>query len=172
TTMKRWTDAERHFESALAMNLRQQGWPWVAHTQYRYAGMLLARNELGDQARARSLLDECLARAGELGMTTLVEQATTLVQEARTLAEETSTPCKSAAPIDPGAGRHPAGLSSREVQVLRLVAAGRSNREIGERLFVSSNTVANHVRSILTKTRTANRTEAAAFALRNLRDER
>jgi len=53
------------------------------------------------------------------------------------------------------------------VEVLRLVAAGKGNREIAERLFVSHNTVANHVRSILTKTNTANRTEAAAFAVRH-----
>jgi len=56
-------------------------------------------------------------------------------------------------------------LSRREVEVLRLVVAGKGNREIAERLFVSHNTVANHVRSILTKTNTANRTEAAAFAV-------
>jgi DNA-binding CsgD family transcriptional regulator len=64
--------------------------------------------------------------------------------------------------------RLPAGLSAREAQVLRLVAVGRSNREIAQALFVSPNTVANHVRSILGKTGSANRTEAAAFAMRNL----
>ncbi|MGZ5728889.1 MAG: response regulator transcription factor [Burkholderiales bacterium] len=51
--------------------------------------------------------------------------------------------------------------------MLQLIAAGKGNREIAERLFVSPNTVANHVRSILTKTNAANRTEAAGFALRN-----
>jgi DNA-binding NarL/FixJ family response regulator len=48
--------------------------------------------------------------------------------------------------------------------VLRLVAEGRSNREIGERLFISQNTAANHVRSILMKTGAANRTGAAIYA--------
>lgn len=61
----------------------------------------------------------------------------------------------------------PAGLSVREAQVLRLVASGLANREIAERLFVSPNTVANHVRAILAKTECANRTEAAAFAIRH-----
>src|SRR5438309_2157516 len=42
---------------------------------------------------------------------------------------------------------HPDGLSPREVEVLRLIAAGRSNREIGEHLMISPNTAANHVRS-------------------------
>ena len=61
----------------------------------------------------------------------------------------------------------PDGLSAREVEVLRLVAEGLSNREIGERLFISQNTVANHVRAILQKTGCANRTEAAAYAVRS-----
>jgi DNA-binding CsgD family transcriptional regulator len=58
----------------------------------------------------------------------------------------------------------PNGLTEREVEVLRLVAEGLSNREIGERLFLSANTAANHVRSILSKTAAPNRTKAAIFA--------
>ncbi len=58
----------------------------------------------------------------------------------------------------------PNGLTEREVQVLRLVADGLSNREIGERLFITANTSANHVRSILVKTAAPNRTKAAVFA--------
>ena len=50
--------------------------------------------------------------------------------------------------------------------MLRLIAMGRNNREIGQVLAISPNTVANHVRSILEKTYTANRTEASAFASR------
>ena len=61
----------------------------------------------------------------------------------------------------------PDRLSSREVEVLRLVAQGRSNREIGERLFISGNTAANHVRAILQKTASANRAEATAYAARH-----
>ena len=57
----------------------------------------------------------------------------------------------------------PDELSAREADVLRLVATGASNREIGEQLFISGHTVANHVRSILRKTGAANRTEAAGL---------
>ena len=59
---------------------------------------------------------------------------------------------------------YPAGLSVREVEVLRLVAAGRSNAQIANELVISLNTVQRHVSSILAKTRTASRTEAAAYA--------
>jgi DNA-binding NarL/FixJ family response regulator len=57
-------------------------------------------------------------------------------------------------------------LSQREIEVLRLVAAGRSNPQIAEALVISSSTVAKHVTSIFTKTGTANRVEASAFAHR------
>jgi DNA-binding CsgD family transcriptional regulator len=58
----------------------------------------------------------------------------------------------------------PAGLTSRETEVLRLVSEGLLNREISERLVISENTVANHVRSILAKTGAGNRTQAAMYA--------
>ena len=61
---------------------------------------------------------------------------------------------------------YPDGLTQREVEVLRLLALGRNNREIAEELVISLRTVAHHVTSILTKTGAANRTEAAAYAAR------
>jgi DNA-binding CsgD family transcriptional regulator/pimeloyl-ACP methyl ester carboxylesterase len=61
---------------------------------------------------------------------------------------------------------HPTGLSEREVEVLRLLAAGKSNQHIADELFISPNTVSHHLRSIFTKTGTVNRTEAASFAHR------
>jgi DNA-binding CsgD family transcriptional regulator len=69
-------------------------------------------------------------------------------------------------PSPPRRTRHyPCGLSQREVEVLHLIVAGKSNRKIADTLCISTNTVANHVRNILTKTNTANRTEAATFAM-------
>ncbi len=64
------------------------------------------------------------------------------------------------APIAP-----PDGLTPREVEVLRLIASGRSNQEIATELVISFNTVTNHVKNILGKTGCANRTEAAAYAI-------
>jgi DNA-binding CsgD family transcriptional regulator len=59
---------------------------------------------------------------------------------------------------------HPASLSDREVEVLRLVAAGKSNTQIAAELVISANTVQRHVGNILSKTGVANRTQAAAYA--------
>jgi pimeloyl-ACP methyl ester carboxylesterase/DNA-binding CsgD family transcriptional regulator len=61
----------------------------------------------------------------------------------------------------------PDALTAREVEVLRLIAAGRSNQEIAQALVISFNTVTNHVKNILGKTGSANRTEAASYAYRN-----
>jgi DNA-binding CsgD family transcriptional regulator len=70
-------------------------------------------------------------------------------------------------PLLPGGGSGPDGLTARELDVLRLIGRGRSNREIAKDLFISEHTAANHVRSILRKTQSANRTAAARYAMRH-----
>jgi ATP/maltotriose-dependent transcriptional regulator MalT len=62
---------------------------------------------------------------------------------------------------------YPAGLTAREVEVLRLVARGETNLAIAKALFISVKTVDAHMVSILGKTACANRAAAAAFALRH-----
>lgn len=62
---------------------------------------------------------------------------------------------------------YPHGLSRREEEVLRLVAAGKNNPEIARQLSISLNTVTRHLTHIFSKTATANRVEAAIFAARN-----
>lgn len=61
----------------------------------------------------------------------------------------------------------PAGLTTREVEVLRLVARGFSNREIAERLVISRKTAGNHVEHIYSKIGATNRARAALFAMRH-----
>jgi HD-GYP domain-containing protein (c-di-GMP phosphodiesterase class II) len=61
----------------------------------------------------------------------------------------------------------PAGLSAREIEVLGLVARGRSNRAIAEALFLSAKTVEHHVSHIYTKTGISSRAGAALFAMEN-----
>ncbi len=58
-------------------------------------------------------------------------------------------------------------LSPREIQVLRLVAEGKSNIDIAKKLTLSSTTVRNHVSAILNKLGLSNRIEAATYAVRN-----
>ena len=57
-------------------------------------------------------------------------------------------------------------LTERELEVLKLVAQGLNNREIAKRLFISENTVKNHVRNILDKLQLHSRMEAVMYALR------
>jgi DNA-binding CsgD family transcriptional regulator len=152
-TLSRWDDAQRHFEQALAMNTRMGAKPWLAHTQFQYAKMLLARARPGAREQATLLLDQALSISRQLGMDTLQERATALMEQTRSQANSTRT--------------YPGGLTPREVEVLRLIASGKSNRDIAEALFISLNTVANHVRNILAKIGAVNRTEAAAYAIRH-----
>jgi len=154
TTMGRWDTAAQHFEHALAMNARMDARPWLAHPQYAYATMLLARNQPGDGDKATALLDAALVTAHELGMHALEERLTACLSQTVT-------------PLPPATLSSLDDLSQRKVEVLRLLAAGRSNRDIADALYISLNTVATHVRNILTKTGTANRTEAAAYTLRH-----
>jgi DNA-binding CsgD family transcriptional regulator len=151
-TSRQWDQAQRHFEAALALDERQGARPALAHARCEYARMLLARAGEGDRARAGTLLDAAAAEASALDM--------------RALARRIDA-CREPAPAAVARRRYPAGLSEREAQVLGCVAAGKSNRQIASELFVSPNTVANHVRSILTKTGSSNRTEAATFAIRH-----
>jgi DNA-binding NarL/FixJ family response regulator len=97
-----------------------------------------------------SLLDESLAVSTELGMRPLMERITERLDWIQALPSPAPT--------------YPAGLSQRGVEVLRLISAGKTDREIAEELFISFRTVGNHVRNILNKTNTINRTEAATYA--------
>jgi DNA-binding CsgD family transcriptional regulator len=141
-----WSEAQQHFEQALAMNDRIGARVPLGHTQHDYAAMLLARGEAGDRERAAALLEASLASAREIGMRALEERA------AKRLSELSDV----SAPDD---------LTSREAEVLRLISIGRSNADIATALSISLNTVATHVRNILAKTGCANRTEAAAYAM-------
>jgi DNA-binding CsgD family transcriptional regulator len=143
-----WERAEAHFQSALALNTRLGARTWLAHTAYAYARMLLARGTADDRSEARSKLGLALGLARSIGLPELVRRAVALGADA------------------PEASVVPDGLTSRELEILAELARGSSNREIGRTLHISEHTAANHIRSILRKTRCANRTEAAGYALR------
>jgi DNA-binding CsgD family transcriptional regulator/tetratricopeptide (TPR) repeat protein len=150
-TLGEWERAEEHFERAMTLDRRMGGATWVAHACYEYARVLLGRDRR-ERPRGERLLGEAAALAGRIGMPALLSRI-------RALGSSVAS------------AELPDGLSAREAQILRLVAEGLSNREIGNTLVISEHTAANHVRSILRKTGCANRTEAASYAhRRNLAD--
>ncbi len=69
--------------------------------------------------------------------------------------------------VTPTRRERPAGLSRREVEVLRLMARGFSNRDIGEQLFLAPDTVKHHIRHIYDKTAVSTRAGATMFAMEN-----
>ena len=152
-TMGQLEKATSDFEDALTFCSKAGYRPQLAWTCHDFAETLLARNHSGDNQRAMSLLDNAVGISTELGMRPLMERVTALQDRAESASGETPA--------------HPDGLTEREIEVLHLVAAAHSNREIGDRLFISPHTVANHVRNILAKTGTANRIEAATYAIRH-----
>jgi DNA-binding CsgD family transcriptional regulator len=111
-----------------------------------------------EAAHARLLLGRACAALGD-------EEAAAAHHTAAEAALATlqSTAAQPAARTDQR-GTQTVGLSSREAQVLALVATGRTNRAIAERLILSERTVDRHVSNILGKLRVATRTQAAAFA--------
>ena len=142
-----------HFEAAYLLLRSSSYKPELAWISCDYADALLQRDGAGDREKAKSLLEESLAIAQEVGMRPLEVRVATRLETIE------SVPDKSPA--------HPDGLSGREVEVLGLIAQGKSNRAIAEELFISPSTVVHHVSNILSKTGAANRAEAAMYAARH-----
>ncbi|MYT23545.1 hypothetical protein GTW69_25210, partial [Streptomyces sp. SID7760] len=112
---------------------------------------------------AAALLREAYATADRLGSRRLREDLALLAQRARlplTGDEPAAPPAPAPDPVES------LGLTSRERDVLGLVAAGKSNRQIAEELFISPKTASVHVSNILAKLGVAGRGEAAALAHR------
>ena len=130
--------AEHHFTAAVEMDSRMRSPVHLSETLTHFA---LFASTQGQTERANRLAQQARDLATGIG-----QQRTLRALDA----------------LAPPAG--PDGLSDREVEVLRLLATGLSNQEIGARLHISANTAANHVRRILMKTGTANRTQAALSA--------
>ncbi|WP_420802649.1 helix-turn-helix domain-containing protein [Streptomyces cavernae] len=132
----------------------------LARVRHRLAEALLGSGGgEPERDRATDLLRLAHTVAGHLGARPLADATALLAQRARLTL--TCTPAPPAA--DPA---ETLGLTSRERDVLRLVAAGRSNRQIAEELFISPKTASVHVSNILAKLAVSGRGEAAALAHR------
>ncbi|QNP75704.1 AAA family ATPase [Streptomyces roseirectus] len=125
----------------------------LARVRHRLAEALLSSPEPDDRARAAELLRLVRALADHLGARPLLESTAHLSQRARLS-------------LTPPAPTDPLGLTTREQDVLRLVSAGHTNRQIAEQLFISPKTASVHVSNILAKLSVSSRGEAAALAHR------
>ena len=117
----------------------------------------------GDRPTAAAQIRRAAEIADRLGARPLREQAEWLARRVRLtlagdLAAEAETPGEHV--------RQQYGLTARETEVLRLVAIGRSNRDIATELFISAKTASVHVSNIMSKLGVSSRVEAAAIAFR------
>jgi DNA-binding CsgD family transcriptional regulator len=119
----------------------------------------------GDHDGAAERLQRAASLATELGAQPLSEEITILARRARISLDGHESPAGAQTGSGhTGAGHTGAGLTGRELEVLALVAAGRSNRDIAAELFISPKTASVHVSNILGKLGAASRGEAAAKA--------
>jgi DNA-binding CsgD family transcriptional regulator len=112
---------------------------------------VLARGTYGDQHKAHRLAIAAHQRFVDLGMTGWALTAAALRDDLAVRMQESNAV--------------PGGLTQRELDVVRLVVRGYSDRQIGDDIFVSPRTVNAHIRNILAKTQLKNRTELSMWAM-------
>jgi DNA-binding CsgD family transcriptional regulator len=151
TEAARYEDAAEHLHVSLTL-------ADTCAAPYERALTLLARAELdtatGDTEVTRTVLDEAWTVLERLGARPALARADAIVAQL-------IVPTPSRPPS------HPAGLTAREVEVLRLVTTGLSNAEIAQRLFLSERTVEKHLQGIYNKLGSSSRAAAAAFAVQH-----
>jgi DNA-binding CsgD family transcriptional regulator/tetratricopeptide (TPR) repeat protein len=169
---EQWTEAQRSFAAGLEFCRRAGSRPEQVSTLLAWAGAAL------DQARAQPtqasalmdeierLTEEAESLSGVLKLPEQAEQAVALRAEAAAVHKQAV-----AAAALPGTQRiDPAvlkGLTPRELEVLRLVADGKTDKEIAEELVISPRTANRHIANIFLKIDVTSRAAAAAYAIRN-----
>lgn len=151
-----WAAASQHLEAAEATARREGLLPELGRILAAQAHLELASGRQGSSARDADLSREeheilRLLQIPPVGMGI----------------SHRYRPSPSSQADDCSWPEHPAGLSPREVSVLQLVAAGKSNLQIARELHLSEKTVANHLTHIFEKTGSENRAAATAFAIRH-----
>jgi DNA-binding NarL/FixJ family response regulator len=161
------SDPERWLETAEAFAAIGQAYQ-AAYSRFREGEAALAAG--GNRARAVAALNAAHAGATNLGAAPLASEIEALARRARITLTEPVPVEPASSHADPSASsRHqepPLGLTAREVDVLRLVAAGQTNPQIAEALYISRKTASHHVSSILSKLGVTTRVEAAGVAHR------
>jgi DNA-binding CsgD family transcriptional regulator len=148
----RYDEARRYYEEALEVCARIGFRPEAALTHLQLAQLLL-NHYPSARADASDHLEAAITEFETMDMQPALEQALGLNGRRRPLTQRK-------------APSYPDGLTEREVQVLRLLATGKSNLQIAQELFISSHTVGHHVGNIFGKIGAANRTEASGYAYR------
>ena len=153
--------ARSHYEAALAGAQRLRFRPEVALVRLGLADLLRDGN-VREHPEALAHLDLAIPELDAMQMQPALARALRL-------RDRLSAPVTRATHGRPPAAApaYPDGLSEREVAVLRLLAAGKSNQDIAAGLVISPHTVIRHVSNIFAKTGVANRVEAATYAHRH-----
>jgi len=131
-----------------------------AYARWRLAEAVLEGD--GSRRLAEEPLREAHRTAVRLGAAPLEREVESLARRARIDLEERPEPSTEAVAVP----RDPFGLTTREIEVLALVAQGRTNRQIADELFITEKTAGHHVSNLLGKLGAATRGEAAAIAHR------
>ncbi|MBT3996022.1 MAG: DUF2791 family P-loop domain-containing protein [Chloroflexi bacterium] len=143
--------ATEHFDDAISFAQGKYDLE-LSWTYHDYAKSLIGFGDPTDAAKIATLIEQGLEVARRNGLTAVEKQLNQLAETVsrRSLKQQ-----------------NPANLTNREIEVLRLVASGRTNQQIADDLVIAVTTAAKHVANILAKTESANRTEAATFANQN-----
>jgi DNA-binding CsgD family transcriptional regulator len=155
---RRASDPSAWSRAADAWTTLERPYP-AAYARWRQAEALLGERRGRD---AEPILREAHATAQRLGAAPLARELERLARRAR-MSLSPDDASGEAPPAPPGTDHE---LTPRELEVLALIAAGRTNREIAEALFVSEKTAGHHVSSILRKLGVRGRVEAAGAAQR------
>jgi DNA-binding CsgD family transcriptional regulator len=140
-----WPERSRElFEEAMVMNAGMRAGPALARNQVEFARWLLANGNRNERKEAHQLIAQASSTAKSMKLAPLL---------------------RAIDGIESGAGSP--HLTGREIDILRVIAKGASNKVIAKTLNISHSTVTTHIRNIFRKIDVSNRTEAADFARRS-----
>jgi DNA-binding CsgD family transcriptional regulator len=151
TLLRRWDEAEAHFDAAVQIATAEELQVPLARTLVERGLMYRQRGRRGDRPRAAAVLERAAALCAELGLGPDEARARAALDRLGAIAPPAL----------------PAGLTPREGEVLKLLAAGRTNRQIADELTISEKTVEQHLLNLYQKLHVDSRAKAVAFAFAN-----
>ena len=156
----KYAEARSLFEESLALLKEVGSRQYIAQSLLKLASTAAIQ---GDVAGARTYYEASLAIINDLKIDTSV--ATSLKEFRNLYLSQEHLEERAPNSVSHSAATYPAGLTMREVEVLRLVANGLTNAQIAQQLVISTHTVNAHMRSIYNKLEISSRTAATRFAI-------